>query len=343
MRYSSRFFLYVPFLVLALLAAGAMLRWQNVADDLANRLLQANQGREIASGVTLHFASEKIGGFPFNVDAVLDRLTLEVKSTRGPLAWHAEHFAMHALTFGRPLEIFEAAGWQSLSWTAADGTSHRFAFVPGSLRGSAISSKGRLTRFDLDLVGIGSQELAGARMQLHLRQEPGGGAIDVAISADTLHLAPSLRAGFGADIPRLAIEGRFVPATRFGALLSGEEEWPSAMEQWRLHAGTFALDRFEMEWGGTEFQGSGRLSLDTMHRLLGRLALRISGAEKFPGADGRERLADAIGRLTKDELIFATTPLEMFIEFDNGLVNLREVAASKDKLVFPAGVVQPLY
>ena len=119
MRYSNRLFLYAPFVVLLVLASAVMLRWREVAHEWETKLLAANGGREIAPGVTLHFASEEIEGFPFNLDAVLVHMVLAVQSTRGPLSLKSERFAIHALTYGQEQQIFEAAGTQTVSWTDA--------------------------------------------------------------------------------------------------------------------------------------------------------------------------------------------------------------------------------
>src|SRR5215472_12638302 len=126
MRYSSRLFLYAPFVILLAIATAAMLRWRQLATEWETKLLAANRGEEIAPGVTLHFASEAISGFPFNLDAVLERPVFSVQSTRGPISLESEHFAIHALTYGRAQQIFEAAGKQILKWTDTEGGTHRF-------------------------------------------------------------------------------------------------------------------------------------------------------------------------------------------------------------------------
>jgi len=146
MRYSSRFFLYAPFLVLIVIAIAAMLRWWTVADAFESWLLHAN-GREIAPGIRLRFASEEMGGFPFRVDTVLSgrRARGEVRARIGFLA--RRRFAIHGLTYGRVQEIFEAGGVQTLSWTMPGGAAGRLVFTPGSLRASAILAEGALARF----------------------------------------------------------------------------------------------------------------------------------------------------------------------------------------------------
>jgi hypothetical protein len=220
MRYSNRLFLYAPFVVLLIIAAAMMLRWRQVADRWETELLSANHGREIAPGVSLHFDSEDIGGFPFNLDVRLNRMVLAVRSTRGPISLASERFAIHALTYGRAQQIFEAAGTQTVSWTDAEGRAHRFVLLPGSLRASAIEREGRLARFDLDLNEFRSPALTGGRAQFHLRRTPDHDALDVVVRADDLRGKSS-----DAVLPRVTIAGRIVPAKSLSSLLSAHDEW----------------------------------------------------------------------------------------------------------------------
>ncbi|HEY2445386.1 MAG TPA: DUF2125 domain-containing protein [Rhizomicrobium sp.] len=287
MRYSNRFFLYAPFLILAVIAAVAGLRWWASARAFETMLERTN-GHELAPGVTLHFAAKALGGFPFRVDAVLRDVALDSHCMGGTLAWHAERFAIHRLTYGRDQSIFEAAGAQSLTWIGPDGTQRRFTFTPGSLRASAIFSGGRLARFDLDVTAIGSREIAGDRVQIHLRQSPGPDAIDLAISADAIRLAPDLQAGLGADLSHLAIAGRVLPAASLAPLLSGRERWCASLEDWRRRRGTLDLDSIDVAWGRIGARGGGRLSLDDFHRPRGALELAVAGSPQSatPGSEG---------------------------------------------------------
>lgn len=319
MRYSSRLFLYAPVLILAILAIAAALLWQSVAGGLEDAL-KRDRGREIAPGVTLYFAAESVGGFPFNVDAVLDDMTVVVRTAFGPASWHTEHFAIHELTFGRAQQVYEAAGLQTLRWEDAGRTRHNFAFVPGSLRASGIFGGGRLARFDLDLNGIGSQALTGSRVQLHFRKSPGRDAIDVVASADALHLAPALRSGFGADLGRVRIDGQLVPAREFAPLFAGRDVWSRALDAWRRGKGSLRLKTFDIEWGPVTLQGSGSLHLDASHRATGDLVFAMRGTPhvRNMGADDA-RLARALSALTKAS---AGAPVHISAEFVSGAVNL---------------------
>ncbi|HEY3777403.1 MAG TPA: DUF2125 domain-containing protein [Rhizomicrobium sp.] len=320
MRYSSRLFLYAPLIVLVMLTIAASAHWQSVAGGLESWLRRSN-GHEIAPGVTLRFASESVGGFPFNVDAVLTDVTIGVRTAFGPARWHTERFALHELTFGRAQQIYEAAGSQTLSWIDAEHVPHHFAFVPGSLQASAISSQARLVRFDLDINGIGSRALSGARAQLHFRKSPGHDAIDLVFSADGLHLARDLRAGFGAEISHILVQARLTPAGESAPLFGGNDSWDGALEKWRRSHGALRLDRADVNWGKIRAQGSGAISLDAAHRLTGSLALVIAGAPQLRNAEpGDARLTHALEDLTK---VGGGTPLHILATFASGAVNLR--------------------
>ena len=157
MRYSSRFFLYAPLALFLAITFGVGVHWWLAASALSARL-QAMNGREITPGVTLRFASRTIAGFPFSLDTVFRGFSLRIDTPHGPSEWQPEKFAMHALTYGRDKTIFEAAGKQELHWTKDDGTARNLVFAVGSLHASAIRDPGGLARFDLDLVGFGSQD-----------------------------------------------------------------------------------------------------------------------------------------------------------------------------------------
>jgi hypothetical protein len=337
MRYSSRVFLYAPLFALLALAVAAGLRWYGVAGGLESWLRQHNGG-EIAPGVTLHFASETVGGFPFNVDVVLRDVTFQVKSARTFGRWHTDAFAIHELIFGRAQQVYEAAGTQTVSWKDAEGGAHHLAFIPGSLRASAILAHGRLVRFDLDIDGFGSREISGARMQLHFRKAPDNDAIDIAASANDLRLAPALQAGFGANLHRADIEGSLSPSAPFAALFEGRGAWDRSLDAWRRSNGEFHLDRLELDWNGVEIHAGGKLGLDDAHRPQGMLNLDIAGAVKTPVAGRAARLAQALAELTKGTTI---KPHSLSADIVAGAVNLRVTKAPQ--FVSDAGSLGPLY
>src|SRR5436853_378886 len=76
----------------------------------------------------------------------------------------------------------------------------------GELHASAIEGQHGLSRVDLDCVGFGSPALTVSRAQLHARIAPGERTLEIALSADAVHLSPALASLFGSDIARLRIE-----------------------------------------------------------------------------------------------------------------------------------------
>ena len=334
MRYSSRLFLYAPFVVLLVIAAVAMLRWRQLATEWEMKLLAANRGQEIAPGVTLHFASENISGFPFNLDVVFDRLVLAVQSTTGPATLESEHFAIHALTYGRAQQIFEAAGTQILTWTDAESGKHRFVFVPGTMRASAIEQNGRLARFDLDLNEVASQALTAARAQMHMRVAPDRDALDFSIGAD------DVRVKSGEDtLPRLELAGQMTQAAQLSPLLSGRDEWRRALAGWRDVNGVFRLDRLDVADLHSRLMARGTLRLDDTNRPSGTVSMKISNASQWnPTRAVSSRFTSALQELANSVSKRFVAPLSLSLDIHNGaaIVSTREKSRS-------AGTIDPVF
>jgi len=275
MNYSNRIFLYGPLMLLLLIAVAVMVWWKIVASSFDERLAAAN-GREIMPGVRMSYASKDMEGFPFRVDSVMEGFTLQVQTRTGPLVWRAEHFAIHALTYGRDQQVFEAAGTQTLWWTDSGGEHHRWTFVPGPLRASAILAHGRLSRFDLDAVAIASAEFSATRLQFHLRQAPDRDALEFVMTGDNLRRTIGGQTSTAQD---LSIEGNVAPGHPVAALLGGEVDWRSAAEAWRQRGGTLSIERIETLQDRIKTTGEGQLSLDGLRRLQGRIALTYQAPE----------------------------------------------------------------
>lgn len=334
MNYSHRFFLYAPFaLVLALVAAAGIYWW--IAAGAFFKQLDAANGHEIAPGVTLHFASRTTGGFPFRIETVMDNVRVDVATSYGPLTWQADQFAMHALTYGRDQIIYEAAGKQTLSWTDSTHEHHTWTFVPGSMRASSVVSHGALARFDMDIVAIGSTDLAAGRAQIHIRRDPGKDAMDVVLSGDVIHLSPPLRSGLGDTIKTLRVGGSFAPGAPLMPLLQARADWRSALENWRKEKGTFSINQLEMAWGKLDATATGTLALDSEHRLTGTFAAKFAGYPEFLRNAGSGNPDTPLA----SALIAAQTPnmpetLPLPLTLNNGIVNAGATAG---------GVVNPLY
>jgi len=235
MKYSSRFFLYAPMALFLALVLGVSVHWWVVASTFSTRLAAMN-GREIVPGVTMHYASRTISGFPFTLDTVFRQMSFEIATPHGPSAWHADKFAMHALTYGREETIFEAAGPQELRWMRDDGSKRMLVFAVGSLHASAIEDRTGLMRFDLDLVGFGSKVMTARRLQFHIRHDKDD-TLDLAVMADGIRIAPGICPNLGGGVDRVALGGTITKAESFASLRAGTQRWEAAIKRWRTVGG----------------------------------------------------------------------------------------------------------
>ena len=228
-RYSSRFWLYAPISLFLAIAAAVMVHWWVVADAFEKKLAAA-KGHQAIPGVTLDWRTVAVGGFPFRIDADFTDFTIAGAGAHGPFAWTSEKFAAHALTYGRPKAVYEAAGQQQARWTAADGSAHAASFLPGSMRASSITGPEGLRRFDLDIVGMGAKDFTIGRLQFHMRRDPDGSDLDLMLNADAV--------GARKQVQVYALLNR---AGSLVSLLKGEKPWPEADTNWHAQGGTAKL------------------------------------------------------------------------------------------------------
>jgi hypothetical protein len=244
MNYSSRFWLYAPISTFLLLAVAAMVHW-HLVDSAFEKKLAAIKGHEAIPIVVLDWDSVSVGGFPFRVDATFTNFRAGGLGAHGPFTWRTEKLALHALTYGRPQVIYEAAGRQTLSWADGAGVSHVVDFLPGSLRASSIQNAQGLTRFDLDIVDIGSQDFTIGRFtigrfQFHMRRDPDGKDLDLMVKLDNLRLDKgplTLKTG------DLSFYATLTQAHAWNSLLRGDMSWPKAADAWRAQGGTASVTR----------------------------------------------------------------------------------------------------
>ena len=228
-KYSSRFWLYAPTSLFLTLAIAVMIHWWLAADAFEKKLA-ALKGHEAIPGVTLDWASVKVGGFPFRLDADFTNFRIAGAGAHGPAAWASEKFALHGLSYGRSQNVYEAAGQQRVAWTDANGSGHAASFLPGSMRGSSILDAQGLKRFDLDIIAMAGS--AFARFQFHTRRGPTG--LDVMVKTDTLANGKVLNSQAYATLSK---EETLAP------LLRGEMSWRQADAAWRAQGGKASLSQ----------------------------------------------------------------------------------------------------
>jgi hypothetical protein len=289
MKYSHRFFLYAPVAAILALAAVVSIYWYVTAHAFG-RKLDALNGHTIAPGVTFHFTSRSLGGYPFRVDAVLENMRIDVATPHGPTTWKAEHFALHMLDYGRLQFVFEAAGKQAITWHDMQGGAHGISFTPALLRASALAGGGTLSRFDIELYGAVSPALAVKHTELHIRRDPDADQLDIVFMADDVHLSPDMRTALGDVISRLRLRAKLTPAKSWNAFLSGKSNWRKAAGDWRKADGALDIAKMEIAWGKADATGRGAMTLDSAHRLKGLIKLRIAGYQGLADEAARRGL-----------------------------------------------------
>ena len=233
MTYSSRFWLYAPFALVLVLAAGVSAQWWRAAGEFEKKLA-ALKGHQVIPAVTMDWKSVSVGGFPFRIDADFTQIQIRGEGAHGPFAWSSEKFALHALTYGRSKIVYEATGRQRLAWTGANGAGHAIRFQAGSLHASSVTDASGLARFDLDLVNAGNKDVTAGRFQFHMKRD--GGNLDLMVRADSV-------TGFGSPKKLVQAYATLSKAEVYAPLLRGEMPWPMAMGVWRGFGGKAALSQ----------------------------------------------------------------------------------------------------
>jgi len=275
MRYSSRFFLYTPIAVLLVLVSVAMVNWWIVASAYSKHL-EALNGHEIIPGVRIGFDSKRIAGFPFRLDTLLSHLRVEVAEKRGPIVWTTENFAMHELTYGRRQSILEAAGQQTLSWHDGHGELHRFSFLPGTFRASAVFFGGAMDRFDAQIVDLDGADFRAGDAELHLRKNHG--AIDAYLKVERAHMPAGYAAALGPDLELMTASASLDHQGALDDLLYGNSTPMSALDGWAGIGGKVTVNRLTIRWKHRSAGFSGRLVLDSEHYLSGGLTGVVTNA-----------------------------------------------------------------
>lgn len=334
MNYSSRFFLYAPFSVFVLFAAGTVVWWWIASSSLDSRL-DAINGRDIAPGVQVRFASRERAGFPFRLDTVFHDFRITFPGSHGRVYWQAEEFATHQLIYDADQSLIEAAGKQTIGWIDANGRAQEVSFTPASLHAGAIVSDGRLSRFDLDIVGISLPHIGAERAQFHIRRDPDSDALDVALSGDDVRLKSAEPEPLGDRILRFELDGRLSSADQFAALLSGQGGWRTTADRWRKN-GVASIDKLALQWGKLSLDGSGALALDEQRRPKGIVAIRLANFQSLLGAAGAS--GEGFGPALVNAAASGARPV-------NGVLPLQ--IAFKDGIAYvgtiPAMTVDPVY
>ena len=291
----SRFWLYTPFVLLALVAAAWSAAWWLIRDRTSDGL-DAWLAAEARAGRRWTCQDRSVGGYPFRIEVACAALTLQ----RGDLTASLGRVQSVAQVYQPRHVIAEIAGPLRVTdgRMQVEGT---WRLLEASLRGSPEGFQRASVVADapnLRIAGAGPQEVAvsSARLEAHVRPNPTGaaeGAYDAAISAREAKL-PGLDALLGGSEPAsIQVD---VTATR----AQGVRGRPivDELERWREADGRLKVMLLSLVKGPRRVEAKGELRLDEQHRPAGELSLSAAGLEGLIGNLTGNRLgANLLGAL----------------------------------------------
>jgi len=293
-RRRSRFWLYGPFMLLVVLAAGWSAFWFYARGRIATEIDVA-LAREVERGRTWTCTDRSIGGFPFRIELRCNALSLTstrwgdaVRVQTGPavvvgqvyspglVILEASSPAKVTLPEGRVLDLT----WKNLDASFAWRSPERFALVASEPRGV------------LTTPGLTTETWGAATLEAHFRRNPTRPAteqaVDIAVAAKGTILPPVDALLGNTDAGEIDLQATLTQAENFRKGFN-----PDALESWRGANGTFELTRLVSTKGKARVDGSGQLLLDPLHRVAGDLQLSAAGIEQIGGL----RIGNLLGGL----------------------------------------------
>lgn len=272
-RRGSRFWLFAPFVAVALVIVAWSVAWFLIRDRVAVELDEA-LGVEAAIGRGWTCADRSIAGFPFRIE--ISCATLRLRSEDGlaldlgPARAVAQIYQpRHVIvTLSGPLLVDTPDGAVSADWTRMEASIRNLGRGTEQL---AIVAEG--PRATIDAAALpASVEAAAERVSLYARPSPGttraDGALDLVVQAQVV-TAPALDAALGAASPA-DIEAQ-LRATGLGAALAARSDPRAAVEAWRAAGGRIDVELFSVMTPTAALSVAGELGLDASNRPEGRI------------------------------------------------------------------------
>ena len=272
-RRGSRFWLFAPFVAVALVIVGWSVAWFLIRDRVAAEL-DAALGVQATLGRSWTCADRSIAGFPFRVEISCATLRLRAEDglalDLGPAQAVAQVYQpRHVIVnLSGPLLVDTPDGAISADWTSMEASIRNLGRGTEQL---AFVVEGASATIDADALPT-SIEAAAARVSLYARPSPGttraDGALDLVVQAQAL-TAPALDAYLGAAAPA-DLEAQ-LRATGLGAALAARGDPRAAAQAWRAAGGVLDIELFSVETSAAALSVSGALGLDALSRPEGRI------------------------------------------------------------------------
>ncbi len=286
-RRRSRFWLYAPFIILALLAAGWSSLWA-LARAKVDQELDAGIAREARAGRNWTCRDRHVGGYPFRIEVRCGSLALvssrwgdEVRVDAGPAVAVAQvatpgHIILQMS--GPLLAVLPQGRKAELNWKQFDA----------SLRLSGLAFERLSLALSEPVLTVAEPGQAAAEAwramaaEAHLRPHPqrfaSEGTVDLAVSAKG-GVLPVLDALLGnADIADLDLQASLSRALNFRRGFN-----PDALEAWRNEGGGLEMTKLVLNKGSARLEATGRIALDEARRPGGQVDAAVAGIDRVAG------------------------------------------------------------
>ena len=271
-RRGKRIWLYIPFVVLALIATVWSIGWIVIRDQIRVGL-DTWMAEEASGGRLWSCADRAFRGYPFRIEVSCSSFALsrpDVHAVTGRLVVVAQVYnPRHVIAEVSGPFRFEAGtlradgNWrlvQASMMTSPDGID----------RLSIVADQSFVT---VDNSGYMPFDLSSRRFELHVKPREGEtDRFDLAISID------------GAAIPGLDVSVGGTETADFKTLLDitkatrvQAQPLASEMERWRLAGGRFNVSQFSMVKGPRRAEATGHFGIDDLRRLEGRVDMSAAG------------------------------------------------------------------
>ncbi|HEY8564292.1 MAG TPA: DUF2125 domain-containing protein [Beijerinckiaceae bacterium] len=273
---TSRFWLYAPFVLLAVLALLWSAAWWVIRNRTAAGL-DAWLAAEEAAGRRWTCADRGVGGYPFRVEVTCASVSLargDLKLDAGRLLALAQVYQpRHIIAqLDGPLRVSSAGLQGEARWTLLEAS---FRTAAEGLQRISLFADAPSLAFKANGVDIAA---SGRSLEAHLRPDPSRfgpeGAFDVAAKALGTRvpaLDPVLGGPEPADITLDAVvsQGRGVAGRPL----------PEELERWRQAGGKVDLALLGITKGPRRLETRGELRLDEGRRVAGRVEISAAGLE----------------------------------------------------------------
>ena len=270
----GRFFrLYLPLVLLLILASGYSVYWYAIAERVQNGLDDWATAQR-AKCYEVRWTAATVGGFPFS---------LQVRATGFILA---QPGSPPRLRVAAPLLVARALPWQLRRWNVEADQTVGLTIPTGNANAASLRATITLSDQETD-IDAAFQDISGTL----------GGAFQVRQAEASLRLPPRPPADHKETAGTLDMRlldwkvpqavpplGDTIASLSFSATLKGTVPASGGLTAWRDDGGTLEVGGFALQWGALSASGKGTLALDEEMRPLGALTTSLEGQDAIVDA-----------------------------------------------------------